>query len=288
MLPHGQIIDLTHSINDSIATYDAIGGFEMKITLDYADCTTPLNLETAIGPRQKVQDFESESLTIGVEHSQKVKATPSVSDYGSKDCTFCPDPTAVSRLKFRVQHFSTPSGIGTHIDAPAHCETGGLCVADIPLTQLMAPAVVINVSQQASQDYAVSVQDILSFENLHGTIPSGTFAIVYTGWSGRWHSPSAYRNVDDHEIKHFPTVSPEAANLLFERGVVGIGIDTLSPDAEGKEHYVHKLFLQGKKYIVENIANADQLPPVGAFVIILPMKIDKGTEAPVRMIAMIP
>ena len=45
-----------------------------------------------------MQDFESESLTIGVEHSQKVKATPSVSDYGSKDCAFCPDPTAVSRI----------------------------------------------------------------------------------------------------------------------------------------------------------------------------------------------
>ena len=58
----------------------------------------PFNLETAVGPRKKVQDFESESLTIGVEHSQKVKATPSVSDYGSKDCAFCPDPTAVSRL----------------------------------------------------------------------------------------------------------------------------------------------------------------------------------------------
>ena len=55
-------------------------------------------LEMAVGPRQKVQDFESESLTIGVEHSQKVKATPSASDYGSKDCAFCPDPTAVSRM----------------------------------------------------------------------------------------------------------------------------------------------------------------------------------------------
>ena len=58
-----------------------------------------LNLETAVGPRQKVQDFESESLTLGVEHSQKVKATPIVSDYGSKDCAFCEESTAVSRLK---------------------------------------------------------------------------------------------------------------------------------------------------------------------------------------------
>ena len=28
-----------------------------------------------------------------------MKATPIVSDYGSKDCAFCPDPTAVSRFK---------------------------------------------------------------------------------------------------------------------------------------------------------------------------------------------
>jgi hypothetical protein len=57
-----------------------------------------ITLETMVGTRKKVQDFDSESLTIGVEHSQKVKVIPSTSDYGSKDCAFCPDPTAVSRI----------------------------------------------------------------------------------------------------------------------------------------------------------------------------------------------
>ena len=38
------------------------------------------------------------SSSKGAQGPQKVKATPSVSDYGSKDCAFCPDPTAVSRL----------------------------------------------------------------------------------------------------------------------------------------------------------------------------------------------
>jgi D-sedoheptulose 7-phosphate isomerase len=62
-----------------------------------------INLETAVGPRQKVQDFDSESLTIRVEHSQKVKAaTTSVSDYGSKDCAFCPDPTAASSINTKL------------------------------------------------------------------------------------------------------------------------------------------------------------------------------------------
>jgi mRNA interferase HigB len=58
-----------------------------------------LNLETAVGPSQKVQDFESESLAMGVEHSHTVKATPIASGYGSKDCAFRPAPTAVFRLK---------------------------------------------------------------------------------------------------------------------------------------------------------------------------------------------
>jgi TrmH family RNA methyltransferase len=70
----------------------------LMVTEKHKDLFPEFNLETAVGPRQKVQDFESKSLTIGVEHSQKVKATPSVSDYASKDCVFYPDPTAVSRF----------------------------------------------------------------------------------------------------------------------------------------------------------------------------------------------
>ena len=67
----------------------------------------PFILETAVGPGKKVQDFESESLMIGVEHSQKVKATPIISDYGSKDCAFLPDPTAVSRFKRMTVRFGS-------------------------------------------------------------------------------------------------------------------------------------------------------------------------------------
>ena len=46
-----------------------------------------------------MQDFDSESLDAGVEHSQKVKATPASRGSGSKDCAFLPASTAVFRLK---------------------------------------------------------------------------------------------------------------------------------------------------------------------------------------------
>jgi kynurenine formamidase len=39
---------------------------------------------------------------------------------------------------------------------------------------------------------------------------------------------------------------------------------------------------------LENVANLDQLPPTGATIIALPMKIAKGSGAPVRIIGLLP
>ncbi len=63
-----------------------------------------LNLETAVRDDKVMQDFESELLLIGGDHSQKVKAPPIGSDYGSKDCVNLSSPTAVSRLKKQGVH----------------------------------------------------------------------------------------------------------------------------------------------------------------------------------------
>jgi hypothetical protein len=45
-----------------------------------------------------MQSFELELLLVGGGHSQKVKAPPIRSDYGSKDCVNLSSTTAVSRL----------------------------------------------------------------------------------------------------------------------------------------------------------------------------------------------
>ncbi len=65
-----------------------------------------LNLETAVQGDKVMQDLELESLTIGGEHSQKVKAPPIVSDYGSKDCVNLSPSTAVSRLNTSIEKIS--------------------------------------------------------------------------------------------------------------------------------------------------------------------------------------
>jgi len=60
--------------------------------------TKKIILETAIQGDKVMQDFESGSFAMGVDHSQKVKATPIANDYGSKDCVNLSPSIAVSRI----------------------------------------------------------------------------------------------------------------------------------------------------------------------------------------------
>jgi kynurenine formamidase len=191
-----------------------------------------------------------------------------------------------SHTKFRVQSLEMRAGIGTHLDAPLHCFPNALSVATIPLEQLIVPCVVIDVSSKVDPDYYVSVEDIHTFEKQHGSISAHSFVIGYTGWSHYWHKPVRYRNQDGQGRMHFPGFSQEAAELLLERTITGIGIDTLSPDGSDQTYFpVHNTLLRNGAYIVENLTNCHKLPPIGAYFIGLPLKIEGGTESPMRAVA---
>ncbi|CAN5282878.1 cyclase family protein [soil metagenome] len=181
-----------------------------------------------------------------------------------------------------MQQLNIPAGIGTHLDAPAHCIASGISVEQISLNQLIVPCIVIDISDKAHETYRINIDDILKHEYEHGTITKGCFVIFYTGWERWWHEPDKYRN-----NLNFPSLSTAVAELLLTRHIVGIGIDTLSPDAGGLDFPVHQLILGAGKYIVENIFNANSLPNTGAYVGIFPMKIAEGTESPVRLIGII-
>ena len=184
--------------------------------------------------------------------------------------------------KFRVMKVKMHAGIGTHMDAPSHCISGGRCIHDFDVNDLIMPCVVIDVSDKCFERYSLSVQDIADFESKYGLISKSSCVFVKTGWVKFWHTPLKYHN--NHV---FPSVSSEAASLLLERGVSAIGIDTLSPDRPEDGFKVHKLFLGADKIIIENVANLGSMPPTGSFVISLPMKIQDGTEAPIRLVGLV-
>jgi kynurenine formamidase len=185
-------------------------------------------------------------------------------------------------LSFRVQQIKMHAGIGTHIDAPSHCVPGGKSIADLDLNDLIAPCAVIDVSQQSHASYCASAEDIRKFEQTHGPLQPKSFVIFRTGWDQFWEEPEKYRN-----NFMFPSIAEDAALLLLDRNIVGLGIDTLSPDRPDNQYKVHKAILGAGKYIVENVANASSLPPIGSYSLALPIKTVGGTEAPMRFIALV-
>jgi kynurenine formamidase len=191
--------------------------------------------------------------------------------------------------------FSTPEHGGTHLDAPIHFGEGKLASEAIPLTRLVARAVVIDVSAKASadRDYLLTPDDVSAFETQHGQIPPGTIVLLRTGWSSRWGNRLEYlgdSTPGDASKLHFPSYGPEAARILVEeRQVAALGTDVASIDrGMSTDFLVHRIAAAANVPGFENLTHLDQLPPTGAVVIALPVKIEGGSGGPLRAIAMVP
>jgi kynurenine formamidase len=191
--------------------------------------------------------------------------------------------------------FCSPEHGGTHLDAPIHFSEDGISAEAIPLENLVAPAVVIDVSSRAAADadYRLTRQDVLDWEARHGRIEAGTIVLLRTGWSARWPNRLAYLGDDtpgDASRLHFPSYGYDAARLLVEeRGAVAIGVDVASIDyGQSRDFLVHRIAAARQVPGLENLTNLDQLPPRGATLIALPMKIELGSGGPLRAIALVP
>jgi len=188
--------------------------------------------------------------------------------------------------------YSTPEHLGTHIDAPNHFEDNQPSVDKLNLETLIGPAIVIDISGQVENDadYELTVADISHWEEANGRIPGRSIILLNTGWWRRWDDYDKYKNADDTNKLHFPGYSPEAAAFLVEkREINGIGIDTLSADyGISTDFAVHHIINGAGKYILENLANLDKLPPSGITLIVAPIKIEGGSGGQARIWAILP
>jgi len=191
--------------------------------------------------------------------------------------------------------FAAPEHGGTHMDAPIHFNRNGIYADQVPLKNCIGPAAVIDFSARAAKDpdTMLSVDDIKDYEKTYGTIPNGAIVVARSGWGKFWPDKKTYLGTDkpgDTADLHFPGYSPEAVRWLLEnRDVVAIAIDTPSMDpGVSKDFKVHQVWLGSNKPGFENIANAEQLPPRGATIFCIPLKLGKGTGGPARAFALLP
>lgn len=194
---------------------------------------------------------------------------------------------------YAAARFASPEHLGTHLDAPIHFGEGAWTAAEIPVDRFVAPGLVVDISDRAAADPDATLEpaDISGWEERNGRVPAGSIVVVRTGWASRWPDWNAYYGSDtprDVATLHFPGVSVAAAELLIERQVSAVGIDTASIDPGTSATFeAHRVLAPANIFNLENLTNVDGLPERGFTIVALPMKIENGTGGPARVIALV-
>lgn len=186
--------------------------------------------------------------------------------------------------KFRTQVYTFSAGIGTHIDVPAHMVPNAQDLASLNVSTLYAPCSLFVVQEDVDATFVVTDTMVQEFEKRCGPIIQGSWFLIMTGWGKRAHDEAAYHNIGADKCMHFPKLSEAAAQYLMKKKILGLGVDTLSPDGDDKEFPVHKKLLSSGICIIENLIYHKGVEGGGYFLQVVPMAVVGGTESPVRVL----
>jgi arylformamidase len=153
---------------------------------------------------------------------------------------------------------------GTHIDAPLHFLKGGVPIDAIPVSKLIGPALVIEVSQSAK---------IVDAAELNRHEWRGAKKVLLK-------TRSSYDNfwADKEFHKDFVGIAPDAAQLLANAGVDLVGIDYLSAEQFGAPAPLTHRTLLGKGIVIVEGLDLRQVSGGNYELTVLPLRL-KGLEA---------
>lgn len=191
-----------------------------------------------------------------------------------------------------INRISIGEHSGTHWGTPNTFIEGARSAEMITAAELVVPAVVIDIRDKATEDadFRLGVDDVAAWEAANGSIPPGSVVILWTGWQDKWADPAAFLGEDAAGTLHWPGFSAETAEFLIaERGVIGLGTDTHGVDPGNDEEFGASFAVyDADGMILECLAWLDQLPPVGATLVIGGWPIEGGSGSPARIFAFLP
>ena len=198
----------------------------------------------------------------------------------------------LERDGFYLRRFAMGEHSGTHVNAPAGFHPNGIGLDEYPASAFVAPAVVIDVrwAAQSDPDHMLRVDTMLAWEREHGTVPGGSIVLLHTGWQEKWDDPGQYLGNAGDGTLHFPGFGVQALGvLLTQRNVGGIGIDTHGVDGGLDTTFsVNRRVLERPRIVLENLCNLDQLPQVGANLVIGVLRLRGGSGSPASVLAFLP
>ena len=186
---------------------------------------------------------------------------------------------------------------GTHFDAPAHWVTGknipNNTVETIPVKDFVAPAVVINISEEAkiNPDFLLTKEYLMEWEKIHGKIPPKNWIALRTDWY-KLVGTEKYLNMHE-DGAHSPGPDKSAIEfLVFERDCLGLAVETIGTDAGQAFDFdpplpAHSILHGNGRYGLQCLKNLDKLPTFGSIIIANPLKIERGSGSPLRVLALV-
>lgn len=186
---------------------------------------------------------------------------------------------------YYANKFTLGEHTGTHVDAPCHF-VQGKCVDEIEPKSLFGPAVILS----GREGYNFDLVDLNDWVRENGPIQKGSIIFFNSGWGKKWPRDEYVNRIPNVGIPSFPGYAPDVAEFLVQKkGAIALGIDTLSTDPGSTITWEeHRRVLALGAYHIENVANLDQLPPTGAWVVVAPLPIKGGSGAPARVLAFLP
>ncbi len=179
----------------------------------------------------------------------------------------------VEKDGFAESELKISSHSGTHIDAPCHMLSDGKELEDYKIETFFGNALMIDFTK--TESLQIEADDIIPFQERSEKVD---FLVIRTGWSRLWWKAEYLLN--------FPCLTVEAAQILSEKGLRGIGIDTPSIDTIESETFpVHHVFFRQDMLIIENLTNLDSLSSCHFTFSCMPLRIEKADASPVRAFA---
>jgi arylformamidase len=164
-------------------------------------------------------------------------------------------------------HMSTHQG--THIDSPYHFINNGAKSEDLLVENLIGPCVVIDVEES----------DIINKTHVDNYDYNKYKRVIF-----KTKNSILWKNKIKEFDKNFVSLSLEAAQYLYEQGVILIGIDYLSiEEFSSSTHDVHKLLLNNRIVILEGLDLSDVCE--GYYELIcLPIRLAGSDGSPARAV----
>ena len=247
-----------------------------------AAVTAGAALTTAMSPSAALADGHSQ--VIDLTHT----LTPDFPTYFGEPQFATEDVFNFGDNGFNLLNLTINEHTGTHVDAPLHFTADGLAVEELPISSLVAPLCVIDISARAAEDpdTRLTPDDVQAWIDAHGEIPEGACVAMNSGWDSKV-GTDAFRG-HDGEALHFPGFHVEAAQMLLETGAGSIGVDTLSLDYGLSADFItHYTWLPAGRIGIENMKALAEVPAAGATIVIGAPKFAGGTGGPARLFALV-